>query len=214
MMYLTRQEVLVWPGSAGRFEIIAREYLALLRDQAGFVRATLLNSLGHPDRYTTLEQWQRREDCKEFSRSDALADFLGSRSTKDIAHADRPVEAYEVIHRIVGSGTPVAAYLIDEIVATGPGNLELFEESRGEIYRLRKAFGHGFAVSLLSRFLGGSNRYLIFGAFSNPGDDQLTAQTPQIREYWALHPSAEHLVPSAIRDPQALVAAADPDDPI
>jgi heme-degrading monooxygenase HmoA len=214
IVYLTRHELSVEPGYVQQFETNATEYLKLLREQAGLVRATLLNSLGHPNRYTTLEQWQQREDSKAFARSSALSDFLRSHPTREHAHAERPVEAYEVVHRIVGSGKPVAAYLIDEIVATGPGNLEQFEESRGEVYRLRKAFGTGFAVSLLSRFLGGSNRYLIFGGFMSPGDDQRTAQAPEIRRYWAEHPSAEKLVPSAIRDPQVLVAVTDTTDPI
>lgn len=213
-IYLTREEVIVAAGSAAQFEAAAGAYLALLRKQPGLLRATLLNSLGHPTRYTTLEQWQRREDAQAFARSAALVDFLRSHPVQALTRADRPVEAYEVVHRVVGNGRPVAAYLIDEVVGRGAGNLEEFEASRGEVYRLRKEFGPGFSVSLLSRFLGGANRYLIFGGFSGPGDDQRTADTPEIRRFWDEHPSAQKLVISAIRDPQALVAAAAPAEPI
>ena len=213
-IYLTREEVLVPAGCAGQFEAAAGEYLALLRKQTGLLRATVLNSLGVPARYTTLEQWQRREDAQAFARGAVLAEFLQAHAVLAQTRAERPVEAYENVHRIVGNGRPVAAYLIDEVVGRGPGNLEQFEASRGEVYRLRQAFGPGFSVSLLSRFLGGANRYLIFGGFSNPGDDQRTAERPEIQRYWEEHPSAQKLVISAIRDPQALVAVADPSEPI
>lgn len=210
-MYLTREEVTVAPGKLVQFEDGIARYFALLRQQSGLLRATLLNSRGYPGRYTTLEQWERPEDARAFARSAALAHLLREGPREGIATPSRPLEAYEVVHRVVGAGKPVAAYLIDEVVAAGPGNLQEFEDSRGEVYRLRQQFGPGFAVSLLSRFLGGANRYLIFGAFSSPGDDERTAATLEIQQFWEAHPSAQKLVTSAVRDPQELVAFARPE---
>jgi quinol monooxygenase YgiN len=204
-MYLTRDEVMVEAGGLPRFEAAIERYFELLHQQDGLVRATLLNSLGFPARHTILEQWESRAAAQSFARSAALSSFARESPWEGVAIASRPLEAYEVVHRIVGSGHPGAAYLIDEIVGPGPGKLQEFEESRGEVYRLRKAFGPGFAVSLLSRFLGGANRYLIFGGFVNPGDDQRTGATAEIRRYWEEHPGADSLVISAIRDPQVIV---------
>lgn len=202
---------MVTPGRLTQFESAVERYFELMRTQPGILRATLLNSLGHPARYTTLEQWERRADAQAFAKSEAFAGFAREHALDGIATPSRPVEAYEVVHRVVAGGRPVAAYLIDEVVASGPGNLQAFEESRGEVYRLRKEFGPGFAVSLLSRFLGGANRYLIFGAFSSPGDDERTANAPEITRYWEEHPSAQRLVTSAVRDRQEIVIAARPD---
>jgi quinol monooxygenase YgiN len=210
-MYLTRREVMLAAGGLPGFEAATERYFALLQQQEGPVRATLLNSLGFPERYTTLEQWESRAQAQSFARSAAIAAFVRKSPLEGIANPSRPLEAYEVVHRIVGHGAPGAAYLIDEIVGPGPGKLQEFEESRGEVYRLRKEFGPGFAVSLLSRFLGGANRYLIFGGFVNPGDDQRTGNAPEIRRYWEEHPTAESLVISAIRDHQVLVRSLGPD---
>ena len=199
-MYLTRREVMVVGGGLPRFEASTARYFELLQQQDGLVRATLLNSLGYPDRHTTLEQWESRAQAQSFARSAAITAFVREFPLDGCTTSSRPLEAYEVVHRIVGSGRPGASYLIDEIVGPGSGKLQEFEESRGEVYRLRREFGPGFAVSLLSRFLGRANRYLIFGGFVNMGDDQRTADAPEIRRYWEEHPTAESLVTSAIRD--------------
>jgi heme-degrading monooxygenase HmoA len=204
-LYLTREEVWVQAGRAAEFERSRREFLGLLRTQPGFLRATLLNSLGYPSRFTTLVQWESRQHSREFDLSGALREFLGAHPPAEISAPARPVEAYEVIHRIRGKGRPEADYLIDEVVRPGPTTLQEFEESRGAVYELRRRAGTGFAISLLSRFLGGANRYLIFGGFNAEGDDRRTAEAPEIVRYWQEHPDAQTLVPSAIRDPQMLV---------
>lgn len=212
-VYLTREEVLVASGRFAQYEDDTAAYFALLRGQPGFLRATLLNSLGVPSRYTRLVQWNDREQARIFDHALALAGFTHDHPSDGIYEASRPIEAYQNIHRILGAAAPVAAYLIDEIVAQGPTTLQEFEESRGAVYHLRRQFGPGFAASLLSRFLGGANRYLIFGSFAGEGDDRKTAETPEIVAYWDAHPTASKLVPSAIRDPQALVFSAT-DEPI
>ncbi|HTE87200.1 MAG TPA: antibiotic biosynthesis monooxygenase [Dehalococcoidia bacterium] len=212
-MYLTREEVLVRAGRAAQYEDETAAYFDILQRQAGFLRATLLNSLGVPARYTRLVQWENRDLGKSFDRSAALVAFTREHPADETYAASRPVEAYENVHRILGSSAPVATYLIDEIVGPGPTTLQEFEESRGAVYQLRKQFGPGFAASLLSRFLGGANRYLIFGSFASDGDDRRTGETPEIVGYWAAHPSASKLVTSAIRDPQALVISAN-EEPI
>jgi quinol monooxygenase YgiN len=206
--YLTREELSIHPGAAGRFENAVEAYFALLRQQSPLLRATLLNSLGLPQRYTILEQWHSRDAARAFARGPALAEFAGDAGWWGLAQPSRPVEAYELVHRVIGAGEPASAYLIDEVVGPGEGSLEAFEQSRGEVYRLRQAHGPGFAASLLSRFLGGARRYLIFGGFVAPGDDVRTAQTPEIRQFWSEHPREEKIVVSAIRDPQALVMSA------
>lgn len=171
-------------------------------------RAALLNALGYPEKYTTLTEWESREHALAFSRGSTLAAFVREHPREGVVTPSRPVEAYEVVHRVLGTGPLGAVYLIDEIVQAGPGNLELFEETRGAVYQLRRQFGTGFALSLLSRFLGGANRYLIFGAFNAVGDDQKTANAPEIRRYWEEHSTAEKLVPSAVRELEVLVKAA------
>jgi len=207
-VYLTREEALVHVGRAAQFEDESSTYFKLLTQQTGFLRATLLNSLGTPARYTRLVQWESRGLGRAFERSEPLGAFLRAHPDGATHAPSRPFEAYEVVRRVLGASAPVAAYLIDEIVRPGPAALQEFEESRGAVYGLRKRFGPGFAPSLLSRFLGGGNRYLIFGSFAGPGDDRRTAESAEIVAYWEAHPTASHLVTSAIRDPQALVLSA------
>jgi heme-degrading monooxygenase HmoA len=207
-MYLTREEVQVAFGKTSAFERDAANLFTLLGEQPGFLRATLLHSLGVPFRYTCLVQWDNRESAKTFEHAAAMERIRREQSRRQLSCASRPFEAYENVHRILGPGKAVACYLIDEIVARGPKTLQEFEESRGAVYQLRRQFGPGFAASLLSRFLGGANRYLIFGGFEHEGDDQRTAQTDQIVAFWREHPVAGALVTSAVRDPQALVFSA------
>jgi len=208
VVYLTREELYALPGRAAKFETSVEAYFALLRQQDALLRATLLNSLGSPAKYTLLEQWESRDACKSFSRSETLAEFARRYPWSQVANAGRPREAYEAVHRVLGSGKPAAAYLIDEVVGPGEGNIDAFETSRGEVYRLRKEHGVGFAASLLSRFLGGGGRYLIFGGFVAAGDDRRTADVSEIQRFWHEHPREEKLVTSAVRDPQALVMSA------
>jgi heme-degrading monooxygenase HmoA len=210
-LYLTREEVSVFAGSAGTYESSVEERFALLRSQPGFLRAILLNSLGFPARYTTLTQWQSREHGIAFQRGSQLTAFLEGHAADNVYIPSRPLEAYEVVHRVLGSGSPVANYLIDEVVRQGPNTISEFEETRGAVYQLRRKAGLGFAASLLSRFLGGSNRYLIFGGFNAEGDDRRTAESPEIVRYWQEHPGADQLVPNAVRDPVSLVIAAGPE---
>jgi heme-degrading monooxygenase HmoA len=204
-MYLTREELQVAIGKSAAFENATENYFSLLRTQPGFLRATLLNSLGVPLRYTRLVQWESRGLANAFERGAAMARHVRGSDDQQITSATRPLEAYDNVHRIIGSGRVDACYLIDEIVTRGPTTLGDFEESRGAVYELRRQFGPGFGASLLSRFLGGANRYLIFGGFEREGDDQRTAQTEQIVAYWREHPTASTLVISAIRDPQAII---------
>jgi heme-degrading monooxygenase HmoA len=207
-MYLTREEVRVPIGNTALFERETADFFSLHREQGGFQRATLLSSLGFPFRYTRLVQWDDRAAAIAFERSAAMERARRDLSGREIFCPTRPLEAYEIVHRILGSRKIDACYLIDEVVRSGPTTLQDFEESRGAVYQLRRQFGPGFGASLLSRFLGGANRYLIFGGFERDGDDQRTAQTEQIVEYWREHPSAGTLVISAERDPQAFVFSA------
>jgi heme-degrading monooxygenase HmoA len=207
-MYLTREEVRVEVGQTSVFERETAEFFSELREQSGFLRATLLNSLGFPFRYTRVVQWDDRAAAMAFERRPAMEGAGSAPSSGEIYCATRPLEAYENVHRILRSGKIDACYLIDEVVTRGPTTLRDFEESRGAVYELRKQYGPGFGASLLSRFLGGANRYLIFGGFEREGDDQRTAQTEQIVDYWREHPAAGTLVISAVRDSQAFVLSA------
>jgi len=207
-IYLTREELYALPGKAAKFESWVEAYFALLRRQDALLRATLLSSLGLPAKYTLLEQWESRDACKAFARGEVFAEFAHGHSWSQVASPGRPPEAYEVVHRVLGSGEPGAAYLIDEVVGPGEGNVDVFEASRGEVYRLRREHGVGFAASLLSRFLGGGGRYLIFGGFVATGDDRRTAEVSEIQRFWHEHPREAKIVTSAIRDPQAMLMSA------
>jgi hypothetical protein len=158
-----------------------------LEDQAGFRLATLSNSLGYPEKYTSLTRFARREDWQAAVRTGAYQAWLRRWPEGLVAAQPRPTEAYELIHLVGPSGDrPAYGRLVEWNLDPGAGHR--FEDSRKEVFALRQRYAPGFVVSGLWRFLGHRLRYLGISGYT--GNDERAH--PEITAFDRAHPYTEY----------------------
>jgi heme-degrading monooxygenase HmoA len=186
-MYLVRSDLFVAPGRGAELEACWGEGLRLLSGQAGFRLATLSNSLGYPDKYTSLTRFERREDWQTAVRTGPYQAWLRAWPEGLVVAQPRPAEAYELVH-VVGPSAERPAYgrLVEWNLDPGAGRR--FEESRKEVFALRQRYAPGFVVSSLWRFLGNRLRYL--GISGYVGNDERAH--PEITAFDHAHPYTEY----------------------
>jgi heme-degrading monooxygenase HmoA len=207
-MYFTKQEFQVRVGGAADWEAFASKLFDLMQKQGGLERASNLNSLGYPNKYTIVALWDSREQARDFGRSAALTKLLAETRPQEIAMPLTPIEAFEVVHRVGGGHGAKAGYIIDQRIESGPGRVQAYEDARLKLFQLRQQHGKGFVVNILARFLGGGNRYLVMGAFTDAESEAATAEAPELVQYWKDYGPATIPIATESREPYEFVTVA------
>ena len=207
-MYTTKQDFQVRAGWLTQFEAFGGKLFELFDKQEGFLRATLLNSLGYPTKYTIFATWESREAARALGHSSALTQLLAESTPRELAIPLTPVEAFEVVHRASGgnSGARVA-YIIDQKCGSAPGQAQAYEDARHKLFLVRKQHGTGFVVNILARFLGGGNRYIVFGAYTDAKSEAETAAHPELIAYWKAYGAQTIPIATETREPYEVVRA-------
>ena len=99
-------------------------------------------------------------------------------------------------------------YIIDQKIEPGPGRVQAYEDARLKLFQLREQHGAGFVVNILARFLGGGNRYLVFGAFEDAGSEAKTAAAPELVQYWKDYGASTIPIATESREPYEFVLVA------
>jgi heme-degrading monooxygenase HmoA len=188
--YVTRTDFLTQYGRAHEFEGLWREAQALLKRAQGFQGEVLLNSLGYPEKYVTIDSWQTRENLAALYRSAAFHKAVGSAGGG--YRTDRAVEAYEVL---VTVGQPPVdpggwSQLVEWEIKSGAATA--FEESRKVLFDLRQRHG-GVYMSQLFRFLGNSTRYLVMQTYKDQEAEKAGRGISEIKEFFAAHPATRYV---------------------
>jgi heme-degrading monooxygenase HmoA len=190
MSYVTRTDFLARYGHAHEFEGLWREVRALFMKAQGFQGDVLLNSLGYPEKYVTIDSWQTRESLAAFYRSAAFHEAM--RSAGGVYKSDRAVEAYEVLITVgqppvdPGGWSQLVEWEIKPGAATG------FEESRKVLFDLRQRHG-GVYMSQLFRFLGNSTRYLVMQTYKDQEAEKAGRAISEIKEFFTAHPATKYV---------------------
>ncbi len=190
-MYVVRLEAAVFPGKIRELEALSAQAFAMAKEQPGFLRGGVGNSLGYPLRYTSLSVWESREASEVFRRSDAYQRWLLANPLGMVATATRPVEAYETVARVQERDIGDAGFIALTDVTVDLGKTQLFEERSQELLDLRKKIGHGLISSTLTRFLGGGGRYLGYSVYTDREAARRTLVTPEIQTFMQAHPVSE-----------------------
>jgi len=207
-MYFTKQEFQVRVGRMTDWETFTGRLFALMESHGGLERASNLNSLGYPTKYTIVALWDSREQARAFSRSDGLCQLLAEAQPQQSATPLTPIEAFEAVHRAGSGHGAKVGYIIDQKVETGPGRVQAYEDARFKLFQLREQHGTGFVVNILARWLGGGNRYLVFGGFTDPESEAATAAAPQLVQYWKEYGPATIPITLESREPYEFVQVA------
>jgi heme-degrading monooxygenase HmoA len=186
-MYLVRVDMFVAPGRGAELERCWGEGQRVLKAQTGFHLATLSNSLGYPEKYSSLTRFECREDWQAAVRTELYQAWLRAWPEHLVVARPRPAEAYELVHVVGRSGErPDYGRLVEWNLDPGAGRR--FEESRKEVFALRQRHAPGFVVSGLWRFLGNRLRYL--GISGYVGNDERAH--PEITAFDQAHPYTEY----------------------
>lgn len=204
-MYFTKQEFQVRVGRQSDWEAFTVKLFDVMERQGGLERASSLNSLGYPTKYTIAVLWDSRDHARAFSRSDELCQLLAEAQPQNAATPLTPIEAFEIVHRVgAGHGAKVG-YIIDQKVEPGPGRVQAYEDARLKLFQLREQHGTGFVVNILARFLGGGNRYVVFGAYTDAESEAATAAAPELVQYWREYGPATIPISLESREPYEFV---------
>lgn len=193
----TRNEFLVNNGKAAEFEERMRARYELFKTLPGFERGSLNNSLGYPQRYTTVDRWETREAALASRRNPEYNAYLAKYPMQSLGAPSRPMEVYEIVHTVrdeqamasaAGSGTRSVSNLVEWTIDSRPGNVKAFEDRTLELFELRKRYGHGMLTQVCHRFLGGGGRYLQLVVYRSLEDLRATAAVPEVARFMEAHP--------------------------
>jgi hypothetical protein len=207
-MYFTKQEFEVRAGTHGIWQAFTGRLFDLMEKHGGLERASNLNSFGYPRKYTLLALWQSRDRAIAFGRSDGLIQLLNEARPQEAASPLTPLEAFEIVHRVGGGHGAKVGYIIDQRVEAGPGRIQAYEDARLKLFEVRRDHGTGFVVNLLGRFLGGGNRYLVLGAFTDAESEAATAAAPELVQYWREYGPSTIPIATETREPYEFVQVA------
>jgi heme-degrading monooxygenase HmoA len=207
-MYFTKQEFNVQAGRAAAWESFAGRLFDLMEKQGGLDRASNLNSLGYPQKYTIAALWDSREHARAFGHSQELSQLLEDAQPRQFAQPATPLEAFEVVHRVGSGHHAQVGYIIDQKIEPGPGRVQAYEDARLKLFQIREQHGKGFVVNILARFLGGGNRYLVFGAFEDAESEAATGALPELAQYWKDYGPATIPISTESREPYEFVLVA------
>jgi hypothetical protein len=200
-MYFTKQEFEVRAGAHDDWRSFVEKLFKLMEKHGGLERASNLNSFGYPRKYTIIALWESRDRASAFGRSEELIQLLREARPQEAATPLTPLEAFEIVHRVSGVGGSKVGYIIDQKIEAGPGRIQAYEDARLKLFELRRDHGTGFAFNILARFLGGGNRYLVVGGFTDADSEAATAASPELVQYWREYGPATIPIATEMREP-------------
>jgi hypothetical protein len=204
-MYFTKQEFEVRAGAHDDWRSFVEKLFDLMEKHGGLERASNLNSFGYPRKYTIIALWENRDRASAFGRSEELIQLLREARPQEAATPLTPLEAFEIVHRVGPAHGAKVGYIIDQRIEAGPGRIQAYEDARLKLFELRRDHGTGFVFNLLAKFLGGGNRYLVVGAFTDPESEAATAENPELAQYWREYGPTTIPIATETREPYEFV---------
>lgn len=190
-MYVTRVESMVLPGRVREFEAFAARAADILKGQPGFLRGGLANSAGTPAKYISLAVWESQAAGEAARRSDAYQTLLAATPLASLATIARPLEAFEIVHRVLDRDIDEAGFVSLWDITIDPTKAQVFEDRARELLDLVQKFGHGLISNSVARFLGGGGRYLAYLVTTNQETAQTTVNGPEVQAFMQAHPLTE-----------------------
>jgi hypothetical protein len=207
-MYFTKQEFEIRAGRHNDWQAFVGKLFELMEKHGGLERASNLNSFGYPRKYTIIALWENRDRAMAFGRSEGMIQLLAEARPQEAASPLTPLEAFEIVHRVNGVSGAKVGYIIDQKIEAGPGRVQAYEDARLKLFEVRRDHGTGFVVNLLARFLGGGNRYLVVGAFTDAESEAATTAAPEMQQYWREYGPATIPIATEMREPYEFVQVA------
>ena len=99
-------------------------------------------------------------------------------------------ETLAVVLAVTGSWRTQPGYAVDGEWRVDPNSAALFEVSRHELFRLRRAILPSFAIDWLLRDVVDPTRYLVLGLYGERHDLELCRDHPEIARFVSEHPAA------------------------
>jgi len=186
-MYTLRVRGTVAAGKATAFEAWYQRSIANLKQQPGYQRCALFNSLGYPAQYTSILTFDDRQAARTCLRGPFLQ-FLAADPFADLIASLEPAEAYELVHTTVGTLPAVGAVTALVDISTDIAQTQAFEASRTELLNIIRQHGKGFVRNALWRFAGAPGRYLIAYAHASSDDLATMIAMPEVARFLEANP--------------------------
>jgi hypothetical protein len=195
-MYLTLVEGTTTPGTRRKFLEREASYHDLATKQSGLRAVITVRSLGNPGIYARGTLWDSPEVAETFVGSAEMEAWFTANPLGNIGTVTRPVEAYENVLEVGEAATALAAgmhmvlaeWTLDMKAGYGPA----FEQSRKELFELRKQHTQGFVRSSLYRFMGAPNRYLAVNTTVNRAAALAALDSTPIQAFQQSHPGSAY----------------------
>ncbi len=190
-MYVTRIELMAMPGRARELQAFTARVFDILKDQPGYLRGGLANSLGTPAKYSAITLWESQAAGETALRREAFQTFLAANPPTAFATIARPLEAFEVVHRVQDRPVTEAGHIGLVDITIDPMRAPAFENVSKELLDLIRRVGHGLISATLARWLSGGGRYLAVIVSTDREAAQRTFNAPEVQAWFQAHPLSE-----------------------
>lgn len=191
-MYVTREQLTVPDTRTFDFVGRDRKELKLLEGQKGFQQRLLLNSLGHPEKFTLFNDWASPEDFHAFYRGSDWDAFERESPNDTEVHRLGLTEAYELVHEVRKPGHTTAVVAVEWEIDSKRGNADIFERRNQQLFELVHAHTAGLVANQLLRFLGNSTRYLTVGLYGELEEARDRDKPHEIQAFYEDHPATRY----------------------
>jgi heme-degrading monooxygenase HmoA len=191
-VHLINTQLSVAPGFNGEFEDLVKRLADTRNGRSGYLGQTFLHSYDNPTKYAVTSRWENVQACWDFYRSEAFAEFMKSAPAGIFTGFEQ--RGYESVFEVDADGIDPATIvadcelLVDWSIDLRPANAAAFEQSRREIFELRKHRAPGFISNRLRRSAGVATKYLILQICKDVASARAGLAVPELAEFAAAHP--------------------------
>jgi quinol monooxygenase YgiN len=195
-MYLTLIEATTTPATRRAFLEREGRFQDLVAKQSGLRAVITVRSLGNPGTFARGTLWESAETAGAFAGGAEAEAWFTANPLGTLGTLTRPVEAYDLALEVGDPATAIAPgmhmVLVEWALDMKPGYAQAFEQSRKELFDLRKQHNPGFVRSSLYRYMGDASRYLAVNTTVDRAASLASEDSAPIRAFLAAHPGSAY----------------------
>lgn len=174
-MYLLRYQRILPDDGIDDYIARVRTASDVTFDIGAHREVVILRSLGYPELFTTLIQYESDESARAVFQSREMQSLRESQPIEVMGMLVGLEEAYTLVHGTTNTAiTPTIAVLNYWTLEFDPSIPRRFEDDGAELHHLRAEYGHGVGTQRLYRSMGNPLKYLVIAQYTNRSDFQST----------------------------------------